>query len=254
MSVPSSVLVASFISISMSMLMTEGGRTEHGLGDIEHEAAELVGDSEGNNMSLLPARKLLILPSRLLHETRREALLAGGEGIGPPSSVNNNDDGSGCCCNWLCDPRRDNDRVAVNVPSSPTKGRRRSINCGFDPETGKLRFFNSAFKSLTFISSSRTVIRVRGVAVVEATTEVTESFCELLGDGEGAEEVDDGRDELAAASIAAVKLLATSSPPLDTAAIALCADGLLHGGLAGKMICGYLCCHSSCHWRNNCCC
>lgn len=23
---------------------------------------------------------------------------------------------------------------------------------------------------------------------------------------------------------------------------------------AGRIICGYLCCHSNCHWRNNCCC
>jgi hypothetical protein len=28
-------------------------------------------------------------------------------------------------------------------------GFRRSINCGFDPDTGKFLFFNSAFKSLT---------------------------------------------------------------------------------------------------------
>jgi hypothetical protein len=228
MSVPSNVLVASFISMSMSILMTEGGRTEPGLGDIEHEAAELVGDSEGNNMSLLPARKLLMLPSRLLHETRREALLAGGEGIGPPSSANNicEDVGGGCCCNWLCDPRRDKDRVAVSVPSSPINGRRRSINCGFEPETGRLRFFNSAFKSLTFISSSRTVIRVKlvGVAVVEATTEAPDSLCEMLGDGEGAaaEQVEDGKDELAA-SIAADKLLAASSP-LAAAAAATAAE------------------------------
>jgi hypothetical protein len=227
MSVPSNVLVASFISMSMSILMTEGGRTEPGLGDIEHEAAELVGDSEGNNMSLLPALKLLMLPSRLLHETRREALLAGGEGIGPTSSANNicddDDVGSdGCCCNWLCDPRRDKDRVAVSVPSSPINGRRRSINCGFDPETGKLRFFNSAFRSLTFISSSRTVIRVKLLGVVEATTEVTDS--ERLGDGEGAaaEQVEGGRDELTA-SIAAVKLLAASSPLAAAAAAAAAA-------------------------------
>lgn len=230
MSVPSNVLVASFISMSMSILMTEGGRTEPGLGDIEHEAAELVGDSEGNNMSLLPALKLLMLPSRLLHETRREALLAGGEGIGPTSSANNicDDDDVGsdgcCCCNWLCDPRRDKDRVAVSVPSSPINGRRRSINCGFDPETGKLRFFNSAFKSLTFISSSRTVIRVKLLGVVEVTTEVTDSLCERLGDGEGAatEQVEDGRDELTA-SIAAVKLLAASSPLAAAAAAAAAA-------------------------------
>jgi hypothetical protein len=168
-----------------------------------------------------------MLPSRLLHETRREALLAGGEGIGPTSSANNicddDDVGSdGCCCNWLCDPRRDKDRVAVSVPSSPINGRRRSINCGFDPETGKLRFFNSAFRSLTFISSSRTVIRVKLLGVVEATTEVTDS--ERLGDGEGAaaEQVEGGRDELTA-SIAAVKLLAASSPLAAAAAAAAAA-------------------------------
>jgi hypothetical protein len=112
--------------------------------------------------------------------------------------------------------------VAVSVPSSPINGRRRSINCGFDPETGKLRFFNSAFKSLTFISSSRTVIRVKLLGVVEATTEVTDS--ERLGDGEGAaaEQVEGGRDELTA-SIAAVKLLAASSPLAAAAAAAAAA-------------------------------
>ena len=51
------------------------------------EAAELVGDSEGSSVW-----KLLTLPSRLLHETRREALLGGaadGDGAGdaPPISV-----------------------------------------------------------------------------------------------------------------------------------------------------------------------
>ena len=82
----------------MSMLMTEGGRTEAGLGDMEHDAAELVGEREGSSMSLLPTRKLLMLPSRLLHETRREALLGGGEGMGPSSAINIGCGGA-CCCN-----------------------------------------------------------------------------------------------------------------------------------------------------------
>lgn len=51
---------------------------------LRQEAAELVGDSDGcNNMSMLAARKLPTLPSKLLQETRREALLdavGGGEG------------------------------------------------------------------------------------------------------------------------------------------------------------------------------
>lgn len=33
-----------------------------------------------------------------------------------------------------------------------------SINCGLEPDTGKLRRFSSAFRSLTFISSSLPVI------------------------------------------------------------------------------------------------
>lgn len=210
-SVASSVLEeASFISISISMLMTEGGRTEQGLGDIEYDAAELVGEREGSTMSLLPARKLLMLPSKLLQETRREALLVGGDGIGPTSSaINICAAGCGCCCNWLCDPRRDKDRLAVSVASSPTNGRSRSISCGFDPDTGKLRFFNSAFKSLTFISSRRTVIRVVLLGVADMT-EAMDSLC-VLGAGEGAavvEQVDDGRE---ADKRAAVKLLAASS-------------------------------------------
>ena len=93
MSVSSSVLLASFISISMSILMIEAE-----LGDMEHDAVELVSEKEGNNVSLLPTRKLLMLPSRLLDETRREALLGGGEGMGPSSAINIGCGGA-CCCN-----------------------------------------------------------------------------------------------------------------------------------------------------------
>ena len=65
------------------MLTTEG--TDAGPGDMD--AAELVGDSDGSNVW-----KLVTLPSRLLHETRREAVLGGpadGDGAGdaPPVSV-----------------------------------------------------------------------------------------------------------------------------------------------------------------------
>ena len=69
------------------MLMTDGGRTEAGLGDME--TAELAGDKERRGASLPPMRKLLTLPSKLLHDTRRDALLggAGGEGTGPSSET-----------------------------------------------------------------------------------------------------------------------------------------------------------------------
>ena len=47
----------------------------------------------------------------------------------------------------------------VSVPSSLVNGRSRSMSCGFDPETGRFLFFSSAFRSLTFISSSRIALR-----------------------------------------------------------------------------------------------
>ena len=50
-------LLASFISISTSMLMTEDGRTEAGPGDMQHETDGLLaGDRDGSSRSLLPAR------------------------------------------------------------------------------------------------------------------------------------------------------------------------------------------------------
>lgn len=122
------------------------------------------------------------------------------------------------------------DRLTVSVPSSPTNGRSRSINCGLDPETGRLRFFNSAFKSLTFISSRR----VRVLVVVT----VAGSFaCQELGAGEVA--AVDGPVDTALTERMEAKFVPGSPKVL--------VDGLLLGALAGSMICGYLCCHSNCH-------
>lgn len=83
---------------------------------------------------------------------------------------------------------------------------------------------------------------MRVVVVAMAMDDSLVVVCEVLGAGEGAatEEV----DGIELADRIAVKLAATSPA----------VDGLLLGALAGKIICGYLCCHSSCHWRNNCCC
>ena len=99
---PASSVFPSLISMSMSMLTTEGGRTDGGLGDMEQDAAELAGESEGRSMSppppVLVVLKLLMLPSRLPQEMRREALLmgGGGDGMGPSS------DATDCCCCCCC--------------------------------------------------------------------------------------------------------------------------------------------------------
>ncbi len=182
-------------------------------------------------------RKLLTLPSKLLHETRRweeeEALLkgGGGDGIGPSSVIM---DCVCCCKSCVCDPRRETDPLeAVNIPSSPTKGFNLSINWGLEPETGRLRFFSSPFRSLTFMSSKRVFIRMLGVLITLDS--------EVQGAGEGA-------GEEAGGAVAAKKVarLAAASPVTD--------PGPFGVALAGNMICGYLCCHSSCHWRKSCCC
>lgn len=44
--------------------------------------------------------------------------------------------------------------IPAELNRESTNGLSLSINCGFEPETGKFRFFNSHFKSLTFMSSS----------------------------------------------------------------------------------------------------
>lgn len=149
--------------------------------------------------------------------------------------------------------------MASSVPSSPTNGLSRSISCGFDPETGKFRFFNSAFKSLTFMSSRRD----RG-PLAENEDDSALPAPEFDA-GRGAMAGDIAADaELAVAAGAAtaaaitavlaermaVKLAGVASPGTAPLLLPL----LLGGLLAGKMICGYLCCHSSCHWRKSCCC
>ena len=197
-----------------------------------------------------------MLPSKLLQETRREALLrgGGGEGIGPSSAI------ICCCCRiWLlCDPRRDVDLLGAGLNSSPlTNGRSRSISWGLEPETGKLRFLSSAFKSLTFMSSSRVscwlldeeefLVAAVAVEVAEATEEVEGGASELLVvvcGGVGADETAVVGCCAAVAARKVAKLLATSPAVLTDELAPL---GPTPVALAGKMIWGYLCCHSSCH-------
>lgn len=70
--------------------------------------------------------------------------------------------------------------------SSGKYGLRRSINCGFGPDTGRFRFFRCAFKSDTFIFSSLATSE----AVVGAVVTVTDSL--WLGAGlDGIEEATD---------------------------------------------------------------
>ena len=73
--------------MSTSMLTTDGGRTDAGLGDIE--MAELDGDGSAAESIPPPlSRKFPRLPSKLVHETRRDVLLgADGDGTGPSAST-----------------------------------------------------------------------------------------------------------------------------------------------------------------------
>lgn len=51
------------------------------------------------------------------------------------------------------------------------KGLRRSMSCGLGPDTGKLRFLSSAFKSATFISSRfpASLGRLRALAGIDVS-------------------------------------------------------------------------------------
>lgn len=108
--------------------------------------------------------------------------------------------------------------ISMQSVEDETFPRRRSISCGLAPETGKFLRFSSSFKSLTFMSS------YLGGSVEDVTVGVG-----CGGDGG-----------------AGVGLVVTTRVAVGTSFEGFCD--------AGKIICGYLCCHSSCHCRNNCCC
>lgn len=94
-----------------------------------------------------------------------------------------------------------------------------SMSWGLEPDTGKLRRFSSALRSLTFMSSSRPTKRDEDGASVEEVVELTE------GDGEG-------------------WWLAIL---LDDASLVFFCE-------AGRIICGYLCWSCSWNCRSSVCC
>lgn len=63
-----------------------------------------------------------------------------------------------------------------------------SINCGFGPDTGKLRFFSSAFKSLTFKSS-----RFRNERVSIICGRLLMTWADVVDDADDG--ADDGEDD-----------------------------------------------------------
>ena len=92
--------------------------------------------------------------------------------------------------------------------------------------------------------------------VVTAVADVVRDVSELMVAGDGAaaevEAVKVAAEGAAVAARKVAKLLATS--PAAVLSDELVPLAVTPVALAGRMIWGYLCCHSSCHWRNSCCC
>lgn len=150
-----------------------------------------------------------------------------------------------------------------------------SINCGFGPETGRFRFFSSIFRSLTFMSSSFVkILRAdTGETMDPAVTVGTPapvpeklppwfSTCESDWGG-----LDGGLDWGVAGWMTGVghlgdcvtRKVVPAGPPaafvmLEIVFWRVVMFSTVGFCAAGRIIWGYLCCNSTCHCKNNCCC